>query len=182
MTDRSSPFRKPAENGAANRLHEPQQHQPEQGSEIQQRDGHGLRMGSAARRRHGGGCDALVEQVARALGVRAWRASELMWGTRSVTEQAAVILGVMKRAGAHEAAVHFLQPLDAAIADCAPEGLSPQLFLEEQTADGQEDVAEVALLAHRSPETLRAYLKAVERNQAALQRMQAALAAELDRR
>lgn len=133
-------------------------------------------------RRHRGGPEALTEQIARALQVRGWRVEQLLWGERSLTAQAAIVLRTMKRLGHDEAAAHFLAPLDIATLESAPEHLTPDLFIEEQHADNAEQLAEVSLLVKRSPETLRAYLRAVERNLGALRRMQAALMSELDRR
>jgi len=135
----------------------------------------------ATNRRHWGGSEALVGRVALALGVRGWRASELMWGARSAAAIAATIIRTLKTAQADEALVHFLQPIDLALLAATPEPFSPALIIAEQEADAAEDVAEMAMLATATPATKRAYLRRLEAAIGAAQRLRASLLVELDR-
>lgn len=125
-------------------------------------------MVTDVKRRHWGGSDALVNQVAAELGCSRAKAASLMWGTNSAAAIAARIIRALKRAGADETLLRFAQPIDEAMQAAAPAALSGDLFIVEQEADGAEDAAEVAYLAQPNPDTAQSFIRRAQRAAAAL--------------
>lgn len=97
-------------------------------------------------------------------------------------ERVAVFAKHLRAAGADIRLAHYMAPLDAVLADVDVVKWEEILELAraEQGADGEEDVAELALMANNTPETRREYLRRADRAIATLQRLRAAVAAQGD--
>jgi hypothetical protein len=128
-------------------------------------------MDADVKRRHWGGSDALVAKVAAELGCSRAKAGTLMWGPNSAAALAARIVAALKRAGADETLVRFLQPLDEAMTAARPVDLNSDLFLVEQEADGDEGSAEVAYLAAPNRDTAQSFIRRAQRAAAALNQL-----------
>lgn len=137
----------------------------------------GSSLGPTAARKHWGGRDSLSARVAAALGTSKRAAEGALWGPLNLANRCARVIEALQKAGAHEALVRFLQPIDAAIHSAQPPAISRDLFVAEQQTDGSEDTAETAYLTAPSADTARAYLRSIDADQAARTKLRAALAA-----
>ena len=118
----------------------------------------------------------MVSRVALALGCSRVKAAGLMWGPHSAAAIAARIVRALKCAGADETLVRFTQPFDEAMHEAAPPSLTPDLFLVEQEADGDEDTAQVAYLTAPNRDTAESFLRRAHKAMAMLNRLCGAVA------
>jgi hypothetical protein len=127
-----------------------------------------------------GKCDPVAEAAGFELGLTAKAAEHAM---AQAFHRAAVFARHLLAAGADVRLAHYMAELDAVLAG-AVDVVSWEQVLElakaEQAPDGEEDVAQLALVANPTPETRREYLRRADRAMATLQRLRAAVAAQGD--
>jgi hypothetical protein len=68
--------------------------------------------------------DVLPTAVARALGTSRHAAEAALWGPKNLAHRCARVIAALKAAGADEALVRFIQPIDLAIRSAQPAALS----------------------------------------------------------
>lgn len=129
-------------------------------------------------RRHTGGSDSLPVRIATALGISRHKAEGELWGPLSAAHRAAAIIHALKAAGADEALVRFIQPIDLALHDVQPEVLRRELLLAEQEADGAEDVAQTSFLTSQDFAHAKLYVRRCDESIAATTRLRNAVAAK----
>jgi hypothetical protein len=72
--------------------------------------------------------DVLPETVAHALGTSSRRAVEVaLWGPMSLARRCARVIAALKAAGADEALVRFIQPIDQAIHAAQPAAVTDDM-------------------------------------------------------
>jgi len=88
-----------------------------------------LRLDGASRRVEGPGPTVreadVLPTVARALGTNRRAAGVMLWGPLNLARRCARVIDALKAAGADEALVRFLQPIDLAIRAAQPPSLPP---------------------------------------------------------
>jgi len=68
--------------------------------------------------------EVLPTAVARALGTSRQAAEAALWGPKNLARRCARVIAALKAAGADEALVRFIQPIDLAIQSAQPAALS----------------------------------------------------------
>lgn len=137
----------------------------------------GSTLGRPIARRHHGGCDPVAALVARELGVMPATVHAWMWGRRRANLVVAQIITGYKRLGQERRLVRWLAPIEAALRGIPSPPDTPALAVQAQTADGDEDVAEVALLTNPCEATARQLIRAIDTERALQLERRQALAA-----
>jgi len=75
--------------------------------------------------------DVLPAAVVRALGTSPRAAADLLWGPLNLARRCARVIAALKTAGADEALVDFIQPIDLAIHAAQPSAVTGNERLEE---------------------------------------------------
>lgn len=97
--------------------------------------------------------------------------------------RAAIFAKHLIAAGADVRLAHYMAELDAILAGAGGSMTWLQMLelaKQEQGPDGEEDCSQLAMVAANTPETRRAFLRAADREIAALVRLRAAVAAQGD--
>jgi hypothetical protein len=85
--------------------------------------------------------DVLPETVAHALGTSCRAAEVALWGPMNLARRCARVITALKAAGADEALVRFIQPIDQALHAAQPAAVTEDMPCRELTRSGATVVA-----------------------------------------
>jgi hypothetical protein len=122
-----------------------------------------------------GKSDPCAVYVAPRLGMRPASVEQLM---RQVNHRCAAIVDGFIALGDDVRLVHFLAPIDAALAKAQRPAFTPELVRDEAEADGAEDVAENLLFVAPSRDAALLFIRRSQAARAAALRLERAIAAK----
>lgn len=135
-------------------------------------------LSTMALRRYHGGPDPVAIRAAQVLGMRATSVHALMFGRGRVNLRCAQIIVAFKQCREEHRLVRWMSPIEAALRGILAPADTPALAVQAQTADGDEDVAEVAYLLNACEVTARALIRAIDTERTLQLERRQALAAQ----